>query len=218
MLPLTQPEGCDACAENELKLRRANAKIAILQKRLNETTAENKMLMRQLGLTANTGMKADERPTSAKCDICWKRLKKSELNTHLCLDREFLKCSYCPKQFNTTQSLVDHLHDHADDKKTIFKCRKCPYTFPMLVLLDCHKLSHIRIVDPSELHNVPDDSNKYHNIMEPDVLIDESIAIKTEITDRTGDEELPVQMMDPMPSIPTSTITQPTEIAQKCKK
>lgn len=240
LLPLTldKPEGCGVCAENELKLLRANGKIMTLEEKLNEYKADNKKLMRHLGLKANKVMKYGKKPKYTKCDICWIRLERSTLHTHLCLDQEFIKCSYCTKLFISTQSLVDHLDDHADDQKTMYKCHVCPNVYPMIILLDCHKLSHSRTI---ELKSTPNnDSNKHDDILEeaPSIDItaikteeeemifeannsineddDDSITITIEITDSTDEEE--IQMIEPIQSIPATTNSQSTEMAPKCKK
>lgn len=212
-MPSTQLKGCDTCGEYISGL---HAKIENLQGKLNEMKAENKKLLTQLNFTTNKVLKDDEKkPTLTKCDVCWKELEERALDTHLCLRREFIICSYCWKRFNNTKSLVDHLKGHADEirnNKTTYKCNKCPNAYPIPILLDCHRLSHVRQIKPPATNNVSTDCNQDDDILEPSVAIDDSIAIKTEITDSTDEEELLT------PSIPATTISHSTEMTPKCKR
>lgn len=132
---------CEDCIYLDIKLQQANLKIASLQAKLSALTATNKKL--------KSGGPFDKKPfdhSTRKCELCLVLVKKDAINRHLCLDHNSITCTLCSEQklFKSTKSFLDHLIEHAQIKhKTMFKCDKCSIAYPMEVLLECHKKSHV---------------------------------------------------------------------------
>lgn len=191
------PEICFSCVQYDLKLQMANDKIANLQKKLQELkVAYRHVLQQQHNSTAIKTIKT-------KCRIC---CKESKLSEHLCLDQSYISCDLCGVRFVTTRNFLDHLNIHADEineKKKFYKCSLCSLGYPMQILLKCHKLSHGKEIEPPAPNNVSNGTDKIDDIPEN--------------TDSIMLDDLP-KIIQPTLSYSTSTASQSSEMANKCKK
>lgn len=73
------------------------------------------------------------------CAVCSMRLTESEMTNHLCHERVgAINCEYCPKSFQSTIGLREHLETYHDDNKQFHKCDKCSRIFDMALLFEYH--------------------------------------------------------------------------------
>lgn len=79
---------------------------------------------------------------SRECDICKTDLDFDALASHLCGDERAICCDYCPNQFTSTTTLVEHLENAHENNKKFYGCESCLKCFPMLILKEFHMKSH----------------------------------------------------------------------------
>lgn len=125
------------------KINQVKREIQLLNANLGQLLKKNTSLVEQL-----PGKKRID-TDMVDCKLCKKRLTTKELQSHVCLGEQ-MTCKYCSKQFDSTLRFLMHLGDayhvakREQDRKTknIFRCDKCQLAYPLLILLECHKLSH----------------------------------------------------------------------------
>lgn len=75
-----------------------------------------------------------------KCDVCVESLTFNELNEHLCDSEKSLTCEFCPRSFNVTAELLQHLESHQE--RVLHRCRECSKYFGMEYLRNIHERTH----------------------------------------------------------------------------
>lgn len=154
---LEEPNSCVKCTKYDIQLQRANTKIKSLE---NEVLNLKMKIERMSNESKLEKAKTLKQSTCEKCRLCYKQLNNQEIDQHLCIEyRKFIQCPYCLKAFVTTKDLLKHIGVHkvplaADRKSKFYKCQKCFITYSMQVLLDCHRMCHIKGYDS---HGIPFD-------------------------------------------------------------
>ncbi|XP_055322856.1 zinc finger protein 208-like [Sitodiplosis mosellana] len=146
------PNLCQSCLGYDVKLQAAHAKITRLEEKVIKLTAENrKMRLYIRGQENLSEDKFDSRLKNVKtCSLCEVKLTADEFERHLCVERESIFCPLCPRTnaFQSTISFLDHVHQHTEasigmDRRFLYRCNQCTLGYPMELLLECHKRSHI---------------------------------------------------------------------------
>lgn len=149
------PGICVKCLQLDMKLQDANLQIKSMNITINKLTAELKRLQGDNSNEENTkGQKEvlTELKKLTKCTLCHAWLKRNDIYLHMCVQQQWLPCKYCSGTFKSTKKLLDHLVATDHEKKIqkdrengrFFKCDQCSLGYPMLILLDCHKKSHMK--------------------------------------------------------------------------
>lgn len=84
-------------------------------------------------------LKQHNAATPFRCKICSMHFSAQQFELHLCKGQS-VKCDYCLNNFQTTQSLLNHLESHTENY--MHKCADCSKIFPMIYLLECHREQH----------------------------------------------------------------------------
>lgn len=90
-------------------------------------------------------LKRHNEATPFKCKICSMHFSAEQYEQHLCKGQS-VQCDYCSESFQTTNNLLEHLECHSEHHK-LHKCQDCSKIFPMVFLLDCHRLQQHRIIE-----------------------------------------------------------------------
>lgn len=191
-----EPSSCVKCIQYDIELQRSNMKIKTLESEVQALKMKIQHLQNPKKSALKTIVnvprnsvqvkKTSEQSTYEKCLLCYKQLSNHEIDQHLCLEhRKFIQCPYCLMAFMTTNDLLNHMGAHkvalaTDKKQKFYKCEKCYITFSMKILLECHRMAHVKGNDATGIrinHNFEslaiikpektDKSNNLRNIILP---------------------------------------------------
>lgn len=180
------PGICANCIQLDIKLQEANLQIKSMNVTINKLTAEVRRLRGEVPIDKNSkeqkGIVTELRKLT-KCTLCHAWLKKDDIYKHMCIQKNFISCKYCARTLNSTQKLLDLL-DHlvaTDHEKKMnkdrennrfFKCDECSLGYPMLVLLDCHKKSHMKVkqLQPTQSSKTTDATTSKDQIVIPGIV------------------------------------------------
>lgn len=127
----------------------------------NQIRALNLKIEFMLLESKKSKLKTSTQSTNEKCKLCYEQLTGSEVDQHLCIEHQnFIQCPYCLMAFLTTKDFLGHISAHrlslaADRKRKSYKCQICSITYTMQVLLECHKMSHVK---GHAAHGIPFDA------------------------------------------------------------
>lgn len=76
------------------------------------------------------------------CSICRIKIRRKEMNAHLCDQKDSVQCEYCSVHFMATNELLDHLETMHPINRRLYRCEKCIKYFPMIFLRDSHQTCH----------------------------------------------------------------------------
>lgn len=141
-----EPDSCVKCVQYDIQLQKSNTKVKFLENQIRALKLKIEfMLLESKNRKPKTSI-----PTHEKCKLCYKQLTALEIGPHLCIEhRNFIQCPYCFMAFLTTKDFLGHISAHrlplaVDRKRKSYKCEKCSITYSMEILLECHKMSHVR--------------------------------------------------------------------------